>query len=185
VEELLGVLPLVERPALVEAFVALEADERPAGGARERDGELRLADARRALDQDGLLQALGEEDRGGDLPGREVAGLAELLLDGGNVLEGADRHAAAMKHPAGDPSIRAHTRPRSIRTRIGSPSIAVTEAKVPSPTREKWRPTRVGPTCIPWIRTWSSHGGSWGFCTWSVRRGASGKSPRLARSRRK
>ena len=62
VEQLLGVLPLVERLGLVEPFVALQADQ--LGGERggERLGQLGLADAGRPLDEDRLLHAVGEVD---------------------------------------------------------------------------------------------------------------------------
>ena len=49
-EQLLAVVPLVERLRLVEPLVALQADQVAACGARERLGQLGLADAGRALD---------------------------------------------------------------------------------------------------------------------------------------
>ena len=75
-QQLLAVVPLVQRLRLVEALVALQADQLAAGGAGERLGQLGLADPRRALDQDRLAEPLGEEgDQRRGLVG-EVADLA-------------------------------------------------------------------------------------------------------------
>ena len=81
VEELLGVLPLVQRLALVEPLVALQADEPPARDLGERLGQLGLAHARRALDEHRPAHALGEEHHGGDAAIGDVAGVLEVLLD--------------------------------------------------------------------------------------------------------
>ena len=79
-QQLLAVVPLVDRLGLVEALVALQADQLAAGGARERLGQLGLADPRRALDQDRLPEPLGEEgDQRRGLVG-EVAGAGQRLL---------------------------------------------------------------------------------------------------------
>ncbi len=78
-QQLLAVVPLVERLGLVEALVALQADQLAAGGAGERLGQLGLADPGWALDQDRLAEPLGEEgDQRGGLVG-EVADLGERL----------------------------------------------------------------------------------------------------------
>ena len=66
VEELLGVLPLVERLGLVEPLVALEADQLVVERAGEHLGELGLADAGRPFDQDRLLEAARQVDDGRD-----------------------------------------------------------------------------------------------------------------------
>ena len=80
-QQLLAVVPLVQRLGLVEALVALQANQLAAGGAGERLGQLGLADPRRALDQDRLAEPLGEEgDQRRGLVG-EVAGLGQRLLD--------------------------------------------------------------------------------------------------------
>ena len=102
-QQLLAVVPLVERLRLVEALVALQAHQPAAGGARERLGQLGLADARRALDQDRLAEPLGEEgDQRGGLVG-QVADLAEALADlrrptgaRGSGICGDDRYAPCM-----------------------------------------------------------------------------------------
>src|SRR5262249_60081914 len=49
VEQLLGVLPLVERLAFVESLVSLKADERTRRDLRERLRQLGLSDARRPV----------------------------------------------------------------------------------------------------------------------------------------
>src|SRR5690606_30724350 len=78
-QELLAVVPLVQGLRLVEALVALQADEAAAGRARERLRELRLADAGRALDEHGLAELRREEgDERGRLAG-EVAGVLQRL----------------------------------------------------------------------------------------------------------
>ena len=80
-QELLAVVPLVQRLGLVEALVALEPDQPPLGGAGERLRELGLADAGRALDEHRLAELrreVGDERRG---LVREVPHFAEARLD--------------------------------------------------------------------------------------------------------
>ena len=60
-QQLLAVVPLVQRLGLVEALVALQADQLAAGRARDRLRQLGLADARGALDQHRLAETAGEE----------------------------------------------------------------------------------------------------------------------------
>ena len=62
-QQLLAVVPLVQRLRLVEALVALQADQLAAGGPRERLRELGLADPGGALDEDRLAEPLGEVAR--------------------------------------------------------------------------------------------------------------------------
>jgi hypothetical protein len=64
-QDLLGVVPLVERASLVDAFVTLQPNQPGAGGLCDRAGQFGLADARRALDQQRLAKPVGEEDRCG------------------------------------------------------------------------------------------------------------------------
>ena len=68
-KELLLVVPLVQRSCLVETLVALEAHQGSAGRARDRLGQLGLADAGRTLDEQRLLEGAGEVGggRGGDI----------------------------------------------------------------------------------------------------------------------
>jgi hypothetical protein len=53
-QQLLLVVPLVQRPRLVQALVALQADELGAGGGGDRLGQLGLADAGRPSASSGL-----------------------------------------------------------------------------------------------------------------------------------
>src|SRR3954452_16366550 len=80
-QQLLAVVPLVERLGLVEPLVALEAHEAAVEVLRQRAGELGLADPRRALDEDRLAQLGGEvRDERGRLAG-EVADRAQAGVD--------------------------------------------------------------------------------------------------------
>jgi hypothetical protein len=81
VEELLGVLPLVEGLALVEPLVALETDEPPVRDLGERLGQLRLPDARGPFDEHRPAHLRREVYHGGDSPVCDVAGILEALLD--------------------------------------------------------------------------------------------------------
>src|SRR5207247_516753 len=92
IEELFGVLPLVERLALVEPLVALETNEPAARDLRQRLRELGLADARRPLDEHGTPHARGQVDDGGDPAARDIARIPETLLD---VLHGLE-HAGSL-----------------------------------------------------------------------------------------
>ena len=65
-QQLLLVVPLVERLALVETLVALQADQPGAGQLGDRLGELGLAGAGRALDEHRLAEPIGEEGDAGD-----------------------------------------------------------------------------------------------------------------------
>ena len=76
-QELLLVVPLVERLGLVEALVALEPDQPRAGDGGDRLGQLGLADARGPFDEHRLLQAVGEEHHAGDADVGQVVGLAQ------------------------------------------------------------------------------------------------------------
>ncbi|NCL74288.1 hypothetical protein AIIKEEIJ_01731 [Rhodococcus sp. YH1] len=62
VQQLLGVVPLVQRAAVVEALVALQPHQPAPAGGGERLGQLGLADAGRALEQQGPLERGGEVD---------------------------------------------------------------------------------------------------------------------------
>src|SRR5207247_9046073 len=92
IEELFGVLPLVERLARVEPLVALETNEPAARDLRQRLRELGLADARRPLDEHGTPHARRQVDDGGDPAARDIARIPETLLD---VLHGLE-HAGSL-----------------------------------------------------------------------------------------
>ena len=59
----LRVVPLVQRAGLVDALVALQPDQPGVRRRRDRLGQLGLADPGRALDEQRLAEAVGEEDR--------------------------------------------------------------------------------------------------------------------------
>jgi hypothetical protein len=80
-EELARVVPVVEGVVDVDALVALQADEPRAGGGGQRLGDLGLADARLALDQQRLAQLGGEEDGRRQRTVGEIALLGERLAD--------------------------------------------------------------------------------------------------------
>src|SRR5215217_2835415 len=77
VEELAGVVPLVDGLVDVYALVALQADERRLEDAGENFGDLGLADPRLAFQEQWPSQLEGEEDRGGQPLVRQVIVLAQ------------------------------------------------------------------------------------------------------------
>src|SRR3954454_20319285 len=80
-QQLLAVVPLIQRLGLVEALVALQAHERAVQVPAQGLGQLGLADAGRALDEHRLAEARGQErDERGRLAG-QVAGLREAVAD--------------------------------------------------------------------------------------------------------
>src|SRR4051794_28201960 len=85
-QQLLAVVPLVERLGLVEALVALQAHQRAVEVAGQRLGELGLADARGALDEHRLAEAGGEV---GHERGRLAGQVAHRAEPGGDVLDGS------------------------------------------------------------------------------------------------
>ena len=85
VEQLAGVVPVVDRLGDVDALVALEADQLAAGHAGERLGEFGLADAGLALEQQRPAQRHRQEHRGRDPLVGEVSLRGERLSDVGRV----------------------------------------------------------------------------------------------------
>src|SRR5205085_3049452 len=84
-QQLLLVVPLVDGLRLVEALVALQADEARAGRGRGRLGELRLADACRPFDEHRLAEPVGKEDDARDVGVGQIVDCAQSLrrtLDG-------------------------------------------------------------------------------------------------------
>ena len=120
-EQLLLVVPLVERPRLVEALVALQPDQVGAGRPADRLGQLGLADAGRTLDEQRLLERAGEVRRG---RGRRVGEVADLAQPGGGVVgRGEPGHA---RHPRSTGPAR-DRRDRVLRvTPCGGPSLRAT-----------------------------------------------------------
>ena len=94
-QELLLVVPLVEGLGLVEALVALEADQAGAGDFGDALGKFGLAGTGRALDDDRLAEAVGQVDDAGDPLVGQVLGLGQHGADGRDVFEtvghGGDR----------------------------------------------------------------------------------------------
>ena len=103
-QQLLAVVPLVERAGLVDPLVALQPDQPGAGRRRHRLGQLGLADPGRPLDQQRLAQPVGQEDgRRGRVVG-EVAGGAEPLADLGRRREEGGLHTSIVPHRVPDGS---------------------------------------------------------------------------------
>ena len=80
-QELLLVVPLVEGLGLVEALVALEADQPAAGEPGHRLGQLGLAGAGRPLHQHRLGQPVGQEHHPGDPVVGQVVHPGQALAD--------------------------------------------------------------------------------------------------------
>ena len=117
VEQLLAVFPLVQRLGLVQAFVALHADQRQFQPGRDRLRQFGLADAGRAFHQDRLLQMMRHVDRGRDLAVGDISGLAQALFDSIDRSQGQRPPAAAHhSHPA--PSYCSVTRIASLRRNV-------------------------------------------------------------------
>jgi hypothetical protein len=94
----------------VDALVALQADQPRAGGGGQRLGDLGLADARLALDQQRLAQLGGQEDRGGQCAVGEVALLRKRLADRVRRCQGPVPGQAAASSSARRVSTRARWR---------------------------------------------------------------------------
>jgi len=77
-EQLAGVVPLVERLGRVDALVALEPNEFGTGGCADDLGHLRLAHTSLALEQQRPLEMGREEDRGGEPAVRQIIVTTEL-----------------------------------------------------------------------------------------------------------
>jgi hypothetical protein len=80
-QELALIVPLVERRILVEAFVALQPDQLGAMHGGERLGDLGLADAGFAFEQQRALQKLHQPQRGRDIAVGDIADGGELVGD--------------------------------------------------------------------------------------------------------
>ena len=108
-QQLLAVVPLVERLGLVEPLVALEPDEAGAGQVGHRLRQLRLARAGRPLDEDRLAQPVGQVDDAAD---RVVGQVAHLGQADPHRIEGLEaRGARSRAAPAGRSSSSPRSRP--------------------------------------------------------------------------
>src|SRR5262249_11885553 len=83
-QQLLLVVPLVERLGFVEPLVALQPDQARARDPRDRLGKLGLPDAGRPFDQNRLLQTTGEEDDSAD---RGVGQILRLTQPRGDLVD--------------------------------------------------------------------------------------------------
>ncbi len=112
VEELAGVIPLVDGLGLVDALVALEADQGPAGPTAEHLGHLGLADPGLALEEQRPPERHRQEDRRGQARLGQVAVLTEGghdLVHRGGLHDGLGG-GSGLGHAARLP-ITAHQRP--------------------------------------------------------------------------
>jgi len=91
VQELMGVVPLVEGLASVDSLVALEADQFATGDGREHLGDLGLPYARFALEQQWPLQRRSKKDRGGE------ASVCEIPLFGERDTDRIDRRQRRVR----------------------------------------------------------------------------------------
>ncbi len=108
-QQLLLVVPLVERLGLVETLVALQADQLGAGDLGDRLGELGLAGTGWALDEDRLLEPVGEVGDAGDAVVGEVLHVSKRIaylldaletgLGGRQSGVGGHRHMARTYRP--------------------------------------------------------------------------------------
>jgi hypothetical protein len=80
-EQLARVVPVVEGVVDVDALVALQADEARPGRTRQRLGDLGLADAGLALEQQRLAEVGGQEQRDAQRAVGEVALCRKGLAD--------------------------------------------------------------------------------------------------------
>jgi hypothetical protein len=86
VQQLLGVLPFVERLGFVQPFVALQADEFGAEAGSDDLGQLGFADAGRPLDEQGFAELGGQIDHRRDVVVANVLFLSEPLS---NIVDGS------------------------------------------------------------------------------------------------
>ncbi len=80
-QQLLLVVPLVQRFGLVETLVALQTDQARPGHLGDRLRELRLAGTGRALDEDRLAEPVGEERHAGDAVVGEILHVPKGVTD--------------------------------------------------------------------------------------------------------
>jgi hypothetical protein len=91
IEHLTGIVPLVNGGGGVQPLVALQADERGIEEIGEDFGDLGLADAGLALQQEGFSQLQGKVEGGGEAAFGDIALLAQAalqLIDRGKLVTG-------------------------------------------------------------------------------------------------
>ena len=79
IEQLLGVLPLIEGLGFVQSFVALEAYEPPIGDPRQRFGQFGLSHPGGPLDEDWLSESQRQEGDLGDPRIRQIIDTSQRL----------------------------------------------------------------------------------------------------------
>ena len=156
-QQLLLVVPLVERARLVQPLVALQPDQLGAGDPRDRLGQLGLADPGRALDQQRLLEHAGEV--GGRRRGRvgQVAGRGEPFGD--LVGRGEPGHNDMIPHPGYAPARGGPHRAKPRFAALVLPAWTCPDTDVRRGARcgSCWRRSRV-PRWAGCSRWWSSAG---------------------------
>ncbi len=95
-------VPLVQRPGLVDPLVALQAHQSRPGDLGHGLGEFGLADSGGALHQQRLAEAVGEEDGRGDRGRGQIAGLGQTCAD---VVDGCEQRGLPLdgNHAVGEP----------------------------------------------------------------------------------
>ena len=101
VEQLPGVVPLVDGVRDVEALVALEPDQPRAEAARQRLRRLGLPHARLALEQQRLLEREREVERGREAAVREVARVPEAAFE---LVDRTERHLSTVREQERTPA---------------------------------------------------------------------------------
>ena len=96
-EELALIVPLVERGVLVEPLVALQADQLGAVHGGERLGDLGLADAGLAFQQQRALEELHQPQRGREIAVGDVADGGELVEISSRARVMPSRHSGALR----------------------------------------------------------------------------------------
>ncbi len=100
VQQLAGVVPLIQRLARVDALIALQAHQLSTAGGGQRLGELGLADAGLALQEQRPPEHRGKVHGGGQPPvGQVVLGREAGLQRGDRMGAGRLGHAATVRTP--------------------------------------------------------------------------------------
>ncbi len=135
-EHLARVVPLVDSGVDVQALVALEADQPAAERRGENLGELGLADAGLAFEQQRAPELERQEDRGRERAVGDVVALAEVDLDG---LDGAGALGSGRRGRSSSES----TRPGPRQSRDGrGPSARRARPQAPAPDSSSAARTR-------------------------------------------
>ena len=96
-QELLLVVPLVQRLGLVESLIALQPDEARPAHRGHRLGQLGLAGTGRPFDEDRLSEALGQVDHAGDAIVGEVLDLRQAFADTREVSKHCLAHSGCLR----------------------------------------------------------------------------------------